>query len=67
MDRYTVWPGQALAYKIGQLELMALREEVKARTGRRFDIKSFHDAVLRHGPLPLPVLRESVLEAFPSK
>lgn len=67
VDRYTVWPGQALAYKVGQLEIAALREEVKARTGRRFDIKAFHDAVLRHGPLPLPVLRESVLEAFPSK
>lgn len=67
VDRYTVWPGQALAYKVGQRELMALREEVKARTGRRFDIKAFHDAVLRHGPLPLPVLRESMLEAFPAK
>jgi len=67
VDRYTVWPGQALAYKVGQREIMSIREEVKARTGRRFDIKSFHDAVLRHGPLPLPVLRASVLEAFPSK
>jgi len=67
VDRYTVWPGQALAYKVGQLEIAALRDEVKARTGRRFDIKAFHDAVLRHGPLPLPVLRGSVLEAFPSK
>ena len=67
VDRYTVWPGQALAYKVGQLELASLRDEVKARTGRRFDIKAFHDAVLRHGPLPLPVLRASVLEAFPSK
>ena len=67
VDRYTVWPGQALAYKVGQREIMALREEVKTRTGRRFDIKAFHDAVLRHGPLPLPVLRASVLEVFPSK
>jgi uncharacterized protein (DUF885 family) len=67
VDRYTVWPGQALAYKVGQREIMALRDEVKARTGRRFDIKAFHDAVLRHGPLPLPVLRESVLDAFPAK
>lgn len=67
VDRYTVWPGQALAYKVGQRELMALREEVKARTGRRFDIKAFHDAVLRHGPLPLPVLRASVLETFPAR
>ncbi|MDD5304193.1 MAG: DUF885 domain-containing protein, partial [Elusimicrobia bacterium] len=67
VDRYTVWPGQALAYMVGERELMALRDEVKARTGRRFDIKAFHDAVLRHGPLPLPVLRESVLESFPAK
>jgi len=67
VDRYTVWPGQALAYKVGQREIMALREEVKARAGRRFDVKAFHDAVLRHGPLPLTVLRKSVLEAFPAK
>ncbi|MBI4060429.1 MAG: DUF885 domain-containing protein [Elusimicrobia bacterium] len=67
VDRYTVWPGQALAYKVGQRELTALREEAKSRAGRRFDIKAFHDAVLRHGPLPLPVLRRSVLEAFPEK
>ena len=67
VDRYTVWPGQALAYKVGQRELLALREEVRARAGRRFDVKAFHDAVLRHGPLPLPVLRKSVLDAFPSR
>lgn len=67
VDRYTVWPGQALAYKVGQREIMALREEVRTRTGRRFDIKAFHDAVLRHGPLPLTVLRASVLESFPGK
>lgn len=67
VDRYTVWPGQALAYKVGQRELLSLREEVKTRTGRRFDIKAFHDAVLRHGPLPMPVLRKSVLEVFPAK
>ena len=67
VDRYTVWPGQALAYKVGQRELLSLREEVKKRTGRRFDIKVFHSAVLRHGPLPLPVLRAAVLEAFPDK
>lgn len=67
VDRYTVWPGQALAYKVGQREIMALREEVRSRTGRRFDIKSFHDAVLRHGALPLGVLRDSVLETFPAK
>ncbi len=67
VDRYTVSPGQALAYKVGQRELMALREEVQSRMGRRFDIKAFHDAILRHGPLPLPILRAAVLETFPKK
>ncbi len=67
VDRYTVWPGQALAYKVGQREIAALREEVRARTGRRFDVKAFHDAVLRHGALPLEILRASVLEAFPAR
>lgn len=67
VDRYTVWPGQALAYKVGQREIMSLREEVRSRTGRRFDVKAFHDAVLRHGALPLGVLRDSVLETFPAK
>ncbi|MEK7390253.1 MAG: DUF885 domain-containing protein [Elusimicrobiota bacterium] len=65
VDRYTVWPGQALAYKVGQIELMDLREEVASRMGRRFDIKAFHAAVLRRGPLPLPILREEVRDVFP--
>ncbi len=56
VDRYIVWPGQALAYKTGQLELLRLRREAKARLGNRFDIKRFHDAVLRNGALPLEAL-----------
>ena len=67
VDRYTVWPGQALGYKVGQREIELLRAEVRERTGRRFDVKAFHDAVLSHGPLPLPVLRRAVLEAFPPR
>jgi uncharacterized protein (DUF885 family) len=62
VDRYTVWPGQALAYKVGQREISALRDEVKAKLGRRFDIRAFHDSVLRPGPLPLPLLRRVVLQ-----
>ncbi|HSK94001.1 MAG TPA: DUF885 domain-containing protein [Candidatus Angelobacter sp.] len=60
VDRYTAWPGQALAYKLGQLEILRLRDEARARQGDRFDISRFHDAVLGEGALPLPVLRRVV-------
>jgi uncharacterized protein (DUF885 family) len=60
VDRYTIWPGQALAYKIGSRELLDLRGQVKASRGRRFDIKAFHDQVLRNGALPLEVLRRQL-------
>ena len=60
VDRYLVDPGQALAYKCGQLEILRLRDEAKQRLGARFDIRAFHDAVLRNGALALPVLREQV-------
>jgi len=63
IDRYLSWPGQALAYKVGQLEILKLREEGKQRLGERFDIQGFHDAVLRNGAVGLPVLREQV-EAY---
>jgi len=63
VDRYLVSPGQALAYKVGQLEILSLREEGRKRLGDRFDIKAFHDAVLRNGAVALPVLREQV-EAY---
>jgi len=63
VDRYLTDPGQALAYKCGQLEILKLREEAKDRLGARFDIRAFHDAVLRNGALALPVLRQQV-EAY---
>ncbi len=63
VDRYLTWPGQALAYKVGQREILRLREEARRRLGARFDIKAFHDAVLGNGAVALPVLRQQV-EAY---
>lgn len=60
VDRYISYAGQALAYKLGQLELLRLRAEARERQGDRFDIRRFHDTVLEQGALPLPVLRTVV-------
>src|SRR5258708_11764934 len=60
VDRYIVWPGQALAYKIGQLEILALRSDARQRLGTRFEIKAFHDIVLGAGAISLPALRDRV-------
>jgi uncharacterized protein (DUF885 family) len=61
VDRYTVWPGQALAYKIGQREIERARAEVTEKMGDRFDLRAFHDEVLGHGSLPLATLRREIL------
>lgn len=63
IDRCLSWPGQALAYKVGQLEILRLRDEGRTRLGARFDPGGFHDAVLGEGAVPLPVLRDQV-EAY---
>ncbi len=56
VDRYITWPGQALAYKLGQLEILRLRTAARDRLGAHFDIRAFHDAVLSQGALPLTTL-----------
>jgi uncharacterized protein (DUF885 family) len=60
IDRYISWPGQALAYKTGQLKILELRKEAEQKLGPKFDIRDFHDAVLRDGRLPLELLQEQV-------
>ena len=61
VDRYTVWPGQALAYKLGQREIERARADVTEAMGNRFDLRAFHDEVLGHGSLPLATLRREIL------
>ena len=60
VDRYIAWPGQALAYKIGQLEIRRLRAEAERRLGSRFDLRGFHDAVLENGAVSLEILRTAI-------
>jgi uncharacterized protein (DUF885 family) len=64
VDRYIVWPGQALAYKLGQLQIRKLRTEAEEKLGAKFDVRKFHDAVLENGALPLNVLQNKVEQAI---
>ncbi len=61
VDRYTIWPGQALSYKMGQREIERARASVGEQLGDRFDLRAFHDQVLAHGSLPLETLRREIL------
>jgi uncharacterized protein (DUF885 family) len=62
VDRYIGMPGQALSYKMGQIEILRLRREAESRLGADFDIKGFHDTMLSNGAMPLPMLEEAVDE-----
>ena len=61
VDRYSVWPAQALGYKLGQREIELARDDVRRHMGSRFDVRTFHDEVIGHGALPLPILRREII------
>jgi uncharacterized protein (DUF885 family) len=60
VDRYIAWPGQALSYMIGEIDIQRLRKKAEDELGSRFDVKGFHAAILEHGAMPLTVLDEVV-------
>jgi uncharacterized protein (DUF885 family) len=63
IDRYFVFPGQATAYKVGMMKILELRERARQALGDDFDIREFHDVVLRNGAIPLVILEQQV-EAY---
>ena len=67
IERYIVMPGQALAYKVGMLKILELRERAKQSLGSKFDIRDFHDAVLKNGAMPLDVLERVIDEYIAAK
>lgn len=61
IERYFIWPGQATGYKIGMIKIMELREKSKKKLGSKFDIRKFHDVILKNGSVPLNILEELVM------
>ena len=61
VDRYISWPGQALAYKIGEIKIRELRKKAEKVLGENFDIRDFHEVILEKGTVTLPLLEERIL------
>ena len=62
VDRYISWPGQALSYKIGELKIVELRKEAEKKLKGKFNIRDFHESILKNGNLTLPLLEDQISE-----
>ena len=62
VERYIAWPGQALAYKLGELQIRRHRREAEEKLGAKFDQRRFHDVILAIGSVPLPVLEQRMAQ-----
>ncbi|MCW9016530.1 MAG: DUF885 domain-containing protein, partial [Kangiellaceae bacterium] len=60
VDRYISWPGQALSYKLGEIKIRELRSKAEESLGDKFDVRKFHDAILKNGSIPLGVLEQQI-------
>ena len=67
IERYIVMPGQATSYKVGMLKILELREKAKNALGDKFDLRDFHDVVLKNGAVPLSILEELIDEYIEAK
>ena len=67
VDRYINWPGQALAYKMGQLKMLELRKMSQKELGEKYDVREFHDVLLGSGALPMQVLEEKIKSYIKNK
>jgi uncharacterized protein (DUF885 family) len=62
IDRYITWPAQALSYKIGEIKIRQLRAKAEQALGSKFDIRAFHDQMLKNGSLPMALLEELTMD-----
>ena len=67
IDRYIVWPGQALAYKVGELKIQELKNQTKEKLKDKFDIRKFHHIILKDGAVPLSILENKIQDYISGK